>query len=70
MNGVHRDIADVVVEARLRGWQVERTRNGHLRLRHPTGALVFASTTPGSWRAGRQLRADLRRVERTCGEGG
>ena len=51
-------------KARNRGWSVEPTRAGHLKLRHPDGALVFTGSTPSCARSLLNLRAHLRRVER------
>ena len=51
-------------------WRVELTRGGHLRWRHRSGAFVFGASTPGDWRAGRNLRAQMRRVERRAARGG
>ena len=59
-----RDLRRLVEEARRRGWRVDRTGGDHLRLRHPTGAMIFAASTPSCPRALRNLQADLRRVER------
>ena len=58
------ELARLLRQARARGWRVLPTRGGHYRLEHHTGALVFASGTPGCPRALRNLAADLRRVER------
>jgi predicted RNA binding protein YcfA (HicA-like mRNA interferase family) len=51
-------------QASARGWRMQPTRGGHIRLEHPTGALVFAASTPSCPRPVRNLAADLRRVER------
>lgn len=59
-----RELKRLLAAARQRGWQVERTRGSHFRLRHPSGALVVASGTPSCPRALWNLRADLRRAER------
>lgn len=59
-----RDLARLLEAARQRGWHIEPTRAGHLKLRHPDGALVFSGATPSCPRAVLNLRAHLRRVER------
>jgi hypothetical protein len=59
-----RDLRALLQHARQRGWRVERTRSGHWRLQHRTGALVFTGTTPSCPRSLRNLRADLKRAER------
>lgn len=59
-----RDLARELEAARRRGWSVEPTRSGHLKLQHPDGALVFSGSTPSCPRAVLNLRAHLRRVER------
>jgi 5-methylcytosine-specific restriction endonuclease McrA len=64
---VKRDLQHLLSAARTRGWHVERTRRGHLRLRHPAGgATVTAAGTPSCPRALRNLAADLRRADRTA----
>lgn len=61
---MRKDLAKLFRTARERGWRCERTRAGHVRMRHPCGALVFSGTTPSDARALRNLAADLARVER------
>jgi hypothetical protein len=45
-----RDLADF---ARAAGWTISMTNGGHVRLGHPSGAVVFAPNTPR--RPGRAL---------------
>lgn len=59
-----RDLRRELEAARQRGWSVQPTRSGHLKLRHPDGALVFTGSTPSCARSLLNLRAHLRRVER------
>ena len=59
-----RELARLLADARRRGWSVTRTRSGHVRLRHASGATVFTGSTPSCWRATRNVEADLRRAER------
>lgn len=49
------------------GFQAAPTRTGHLRLTHPSGALVHAAGTPSDVRSYRNTRADLRRELRRHG---
>ena len=50
--------------ARRRGWEIERTRGSHWKLRHPGGGMVIASSTPSRPSALANLKSDLRRIER------
>jgi predicted RNA binding protein YcfA (HicA-like mRNA interferase family) len=61
---VKHELKQLVRQAEVAGWQVLRTRSGHWRLTHPSGAIVFAPSTPSCSRSVRNLAADLRRVER------
>jgi predicted RNA binding protein YcfA (HicA-like mRNA interferase family) len=58
------DLRRLLEQARRRGWQVERTKGSHWRLRHASGALVHTGSTPSCPRALLNLQAHLRRVER------
>lgn len=58
------DLRRLLKSARRRGWTVERTRGSHWKLRHPSGAVVVAGSTPSCPRAVLNTRADLRRIER------
>ncbi len=51
------------------GWQVLRTRGGHLRFRKPGCAPIFTSSTPSDWRAYKNALAMLVRADREvdCG---
>jgi predicted RNA binding protein YcfA (HicA-like mRNA interferase family) len=50
--------------ARRHGWRLERTRGDHWRLRHPNGAIVIASYSPGDSGNLRVIEGCLRRAER------
>ena len=65
---MRRDLARLISDARARGRTVERTRKGHHRLRHASGATVIAGSTPSDWREIRNTMARLCRVERRMGE--
>lgn len=54
-------LRDVAKAAREQGWTVEKTRNNHIKMQAPNGALVFASSTPSDVRAIHNLTALLRR---------
>lgn len=54
------------VASRL-GWRVEPTHGGHLRLKHPSGALVFAGSTPSDRRSLANALATMRREMRKLG---
>ena len=41
--------------------RIERTAGGHMRIRLPTGHIIYKSSTPSCWRSGRNLRAYIRR---------
>jgi hypothetical protein len=59
------DMRQVVAAARKRGWVAVPTNNGHLKLTHPEGGLVYCPTTGSDgWRGIKNLKADLRRAER------
>ena len=63
------DLAKLFRAAKARGWVIERTRSDHWKLKHPpTGAVVFTGSTPSCPRATRNLRAGIRRAERTMQE--
>jgi hypothetical protein len=61
-----RDLARLIEAARHRGWQVEKTRKAHWKLRHRSGALVVSSGTPSCPRALLNLSAALKRAERAA----
>ena len=52
---------EVIAFAEGLGYRVGRTRNCHLRFRHPNGAQVFAPTTPSDNRAVKNVLSQLRR---------
>lgn len=52
---------EVITLAENLGYRVERTRNCHLRFRHPNGAQVFAPTTPSDNRAAKNTLSQLKR---------
>jgi predicted RNA binding protein YcfA (HicA-like mRNA interferase family) len=57
-------VKTVLREARAMGFAIERTRGSHFKLTAPSGALVFAASTPSDRRAIHNIRADLRRALR------
>ena len=64
MKITNRDLRRIVRDAEARGWTCDLTRKGHLKLRHPSGAIVIAAWSPSDHRALKNLEARLRRVER------
>jgi len=60
----NRQVRLYVKEAVERGWEVDLTNGGHIRLRHPSGAVVITTGTKGRGRGERNFLADLRRAER------
>jgi hypothetical protein len=55
-----------IQSAQGRGWNVERTNGGHLKLTHPKYGVAFTSSSPSDWRVVRNLDARLRRMERAA----
>ena len=51
------DLHRILADARDRGWQIEKTRNGHWRLTGPDRAPLFTGSTPSDWRSIRNFRA-------------
>lgn len=45
-------------------WTAEKAGSGHVKLRHPSGALVTVSSSVSDRRGWLNVRADLRRAER------
>jgi hypothetical protein len=48
--------------AREYGATVERTKNNHYRIIHPSGWRVVVASTPGDWRSFQNARRDIRRA--------
>lgn len=57
-DGFYRNLIDIAEE---QGWEVSRTRRGHLKMKSPNGNVVFHSGTPSDWRAVHNFVAKLRR---------
>ncbi|HMR34491.1 MAG TPA: type II toxin-antitoxin system HicA family toxin [Geminicoccaceae bacterium] len=57
---------ELIRTARRLGWRVEPTHGGHLRLKHPSGALVFAGSMPSDRRSLANALATMRRELRRC----
>lgn len=58
---VVKELRPLVRAAIAAGWTVTKTGGGHLRFRSPTGALVFAPSTPSDHRSVKNTAAELRR---------
>lgn len=48
------------------GWQVSRTRNGHLKFSKPGLPPIYTGTTASDYRASRNAMARLRRQQRAA----
>ena len=57
------DVKKVLKQAVQEGW-VKIYGNNHIKLRHPTGALVVVSASASDFRAAMNIRGDLRRALR------
>jgi hypothetical protein len=55
---------DHVRQATAAGWSASITKRGHIRLVHPSGAVIFTGSTPADHRVPVKLAADLRRALR------
>jgi hypothetical protein len=61
-NTYRRELADL---AQQFGWAIERTAGGHLKLIHPHHSQpIFCSHSASDWRTLKDIRAQLKRVER------
>jgi hypothetical protein len=59
------DMKALVRQKKKEGWEIERTRNCHLRwIFIATGAVVISATTPSDYRSLLNTKADLKRCER------
>lgn len=64
-----RDLHKLIEQVVARGWEVAKTSGGHLRWKHPSGSIVFTSSTPSDRRALKNIETHLRRVERQNEQG-
>jgi hypothetical protein len=58
---------DLLAEAAKLGYEVSRTRKGHLRLIHDSGAIVVGPSTPSDHRSWRNTASQLRKSLRERG---
>lgn len=65
---VSKEIAAWIRHAESLGWQVESTRQGHLRFKSPRGKIAHIPAKDGSHRSLANSKADLRRVGLTFPE--
>lgn len=64
---IPQDIRKLVRTAKRAGWTITRTRNGHIRFRHPSGhPCLFTGSTTSDHRRAKKLRCDLRRAGLKC----
>lgn len=66
----HKQLLPLIEYALREGWEVIRTRNGHLKFTKPGMPPIFTSSTASDHRAGRNARARLRRMQRQAGADG
>lgn len=61
-SGLTQQVRRLTKELEGEGWEVSLTKSGHYRLRSPyTNRLVFCASTPGDWRAFKNIIRDLKR---------
>lgn len=65
----HKQLLPLIEYALREGWDVIRTRNGHLKFTKPGLPPIFTSSTASDHRAGRNAQARLRRMQRLVGIG-
>ncbi|VFR23674.1 FIG034647: hypothetical protein in PFGI-1-like cluster [plant metagenome] len=63
----HKQLLPLIEYALREGWEVIRTRNGHLKFTKPGMPPIFTSSTASDHRASRNARARLRRMQRQAG---
>lgn len=68
LKGLGKDVKQHALWAESRGWRVERTRKGHIAFKRSGAPTVFFSGTPGDYRALRNSRRELIRVEEQTNE--
>jgi hypothetical protein len=51
-------------------WEIDLTRSNHIRLRHPSGAVVIAALSASDHRSWANTVAHIRRAERAAKAGG
>lgn len=59
----HKRLLPLIEFALREGWEVVRTRNGHLKFTKPGMPPIFTSSTASDHRAGSNARALLRRTQ-------
>jgi hypothetical protein len=55
---------DIIRWANERGWSVELTNGSHLKFIKPGKPIIFGSSTPGDWRAIKNVKAKMERADR------
>lgn len=48
-----------------RGWGITKTGGGHIKIVSPGGAVIFAANSATDWRAIKNTKARLERIERS-----
>ena len=69
MNHNSKDIRSLARNSKTNGWTTSMTGSGDLRWDHPSGAFLFSATTPSDRRSIKNLRVQMRRVERKTATG-
>lgn len=65
----HKEVREVIRYAESRGWVLEGMgRSGHVKLRHPNGAMVTMSATPSSRSFRYAAKGSIRQAERSVDE--
>ena len=64
MSAHRRELLQALAAYERRGWKVKKTRGGHFKLTSPGGAVVFAAHSASDWRAIKNTKARLERIER------
>jgi predicted RNA binding protein YcfA (HicA-like mRNA interferase family) len=58
----------VIEEMHAEGWTIEATGGGHVKWRHPSGALVYSAATPSDRRAWNNHLSQMRRAKTRLGD--
>jgi hypothetical protein len=58
----NKDVRHLLVQAERQGFEVRISNGGHVRIRAPSGALIFDTTTRLDPRGFRNFRARMRRA--------
>lgn len=62
MKAGNKDVAALLKEAKRQGFEVSKSNGGHLRIKAPSGALIFDTGTKLDPRGFRNFRQRMRRA--------